>query len=144
MSLHGIQNLAASGHRVAERNFQPVLEWIDCELSESGLLPSSQADLLLELRQTFAFQSELLAFKAFYKRLGQLEKSHFLLSYRVRHWFALNFQIEVFDVLDVVPSEIFPISATHRNFRQELRRFFEFAPEVVPMDRVRLRLIRRK
>ena len=116
---------------------EPVLDWIDRELlnvSESF----SNANVLLELRQVFKQSSASAIITKFYHLLPRLERQHFLLSFRIRQWVSLNFNLEASDPLNRVAPEKFSISPLARVLPRVKSLFFEFTTESIPFDDIRV------
>ena len=120
----------------------PVLDWIDRELVE--VLPFSPvvgANRLLELRGIFQKSDLTAVVRHFQAVLPRLEKTHFLLCYRIRQWIALNVEVEVSDLLGRAQSEVFPIQLKCRNVQAFRREFFEHASEVIPLEDIRVECV---
>lgn len=120
----------------------PLLDWIDRELGESVKLRQVRgANLLLDLRQTFARPLNHLSIRRFFLQLAQLAKTHFLLAFRIRQWISLNFQVEISDPLARSPAMTFPLPASLGDLRTLRRQFFENSPTLVPWNEVRITFI---
>lgn len=81
----------------------PVIEWIDRELMDAyGVARGRGGDTLLRLRGIFSGKSLNGAVGGFYRLLPRLERNHFLLSYRLRRWISVSYEVAVTDPLERV------------------------------------------
>ncbi|QTN33328.1 hypothetical protein HZ994_13735 [Akkermansiaceae bacterium] len=87
-------------------SLSPLIGWIDRELADTfGTAHGRGGDTLLKLRREFSRNCLNSAIGGFYRLLPRLERNHFLLSYRIRRWISLNYEITVSDPLERVPAE---------------------------------------
>lgn len=92
------QNFA---RKPAISSLSPLISWIDRELTDTyGAEKGRGGDALLKLRRIFSCNSLNSAIGGFYRLLPRLERHHFLLSYRIRRWISLNFEVLVSDPLE--------------------------------------------
>ena len=95
---------------------RPVLEWIDRELTQAyGICGGEGGDTLLELRRALSQSHPNRLIRSFYRLLPRLERTHFLLGYRIRRWLALNFQFEVSDPLQRLRTFYLPLNGKGRD-----------------------------
>jgi hypothetical protein len=84
----------------------PLIGWIDRELTDTYCIARGRGgDTLLKLRRIFSGKSLNSAIGDFYRLLPKLERNHFLLSYRIRRWISVNFEVQMSDPLERVPPE---------------------------------------
>ncbi len=123
-----------------------ILDWIDRELVDSYQLShdlSQKRDILLDLRQHFiandSSYNKLVG--GFYPLLPKVELHSYLLGYRIRQWFSLNFSIQVSDPLNRVITQIKPIYSTLRTLKNERKAFFEHSDFRVPYHDIRIEIV---
>jgi len=121
-----------------------LIGWIDRELTDTYRTAHGRGgNALLKLRRTFYGNSPHAAIGGFYRLLPKLERNHFLLSYRIRRWLAVNFEVLVSDPLERVPSERLEIRQSDRtlgSYREDFAARAGFS--VDPAD-VRVRIVER-
>ncbi len=127
---------------ILESTALAVIDWIDRELGETYRKDHGKGgDTLLELRRVF-FQSGLnRMIGKFLSLRPRLEKSHYLLGYRIHVLLASQLQLRVSDPLGRTAREIHPLPRTRDSFDQIRRSFFEHADEIIPSGDIRLEVI---
>lgn len=122
----------------------PIIDWIDRELGDSAKSHTLTADLLLDLRQSFAQPLDTTLVRRFFVLLGRLEQTHFLLAFRIRQWLSLDFQVEISDPLERVPAARFSLPASLSDLKTHRRQFFEISPSLIPWNDIRISFIRKR
>lgn len=93
-------------------SLSPLVSWIDRELVDTYATTCGYGgDTLLRLRRIFSGNNLNAAVGGFYRLLPRLERNHFLLSYRIRRWISVNYEVEMSDPLGRV-------EAVRREIRQ--------------------------
>lgn len=105
--------------------FAPILDWIDRELRETYSDSRGRGgNCLLELRQAFQNQSLNVASGSFYRLLPRLERTHFLLGYRIRQWFSIHLEVVASDPLERTGPMTFPIGREQRSLASVREQYF--------------------
>lgn len=115
---------------------KPLIDWIDRELMDSYQTASGRGgDTLLQLRQILSGNHLNAAIGGFYRLLPRLERDHFLLGYRIRHWVSLNFEILISDPFERVEPQRIAIRVNDRNLKTCRERFVRAKEdEIDPFD----------
>lgn len=122
----------------------PVIDWIDRELTHTyGISKGRGGDTLLKLRRIFSGNSLNSAIGGFYRLLPRLERHHFLLSYRIRRWLAVNFEVLVSDPLQRVEPATQEIHQSARALASYREDFSEQTGWIVAPSDVRVTIIER-
>jgi len=122
----------------------PVIDWIDRELIDTYELRFEKKvsnNILLELRHHFITtqnQSLNVMIRGFYKYLPRLEKNFYLLGFRIRQWFSLNFNLKISDPLERVEPVCVALCQTLKNLDQEKKNFFEGSDYELPYHDIRI------
>lgn len=121
----------------------PVIDWVDRELVNSYVMSDGRGgNTLLMLRKTLSESNLNAAVGGFYRLLPKLERNHFLLAYRVRRWFAMNFELLVSDPLGRVDPEVVPVREHDRALGDFRNDYSLRSGRVVPAGDVRARVVR--
>ena len=126
-----------------ESGFRIFLDWIDRELADAFFEQKGKgSDVLLRLRQVFSDQSEKQAVASFYRLRAKLEEKHFLLTYRIRRWLAIHFQVQVSDPLQRSSPCFYSLDEGLSDVNALRRCFFEHAASVVAPSDLRIQIVR--
>ena len=132
---------------VKGKSTTPVLEWVDCELSDSYYLSftrTQNTDVLLELRALITGKMSLgQMVKRFYGILPRLERSYYLLGYRIRQWISLNYLVRVSDPMGGVEAKIYTICQTDYQIDSLRKCYFEECNYAINFFDIRLEVIER-
>jgi len=114
---------------------------ISCSQETNYTLAS---DILLELRHHFSSCPEVslnqLIFR-FHNLLPKVEKSHYLLCYRIRQILSKNYKIELSDPIKRVEPSEKPLALTMRSLEFEKKRFFESSGYSLPYSDIRVTVL---
>lgn len=139
MALHPLT--PASRENSSLETSSPVLDWIDRELVDTYSATCGYGgNALLELRQAFRQNSPNVFVGKFYRLLPKIESTHFLLSYRIRHWLALHFEIAASDPLARVAEQTFPFNRNQNALPEVRNHFFEHAEKAIPLTDIRVQI----
>lgn len=119
-----------------------VIDWVDRELANAYVMSGGKGgNTLLALRQFLSSSNLNTAVGGFYRLLVRLERNHFLLSFRIRRWFAMNFELVVSDPLERVDAEVVPIRESDRALGEFRNDFSLRSGRAVPVGDVRVRVV---
>jgi len=131
--------------RIKQKSLLQVQEWIDCEVADTyftNFQKENDLDLLLELRRiiTEGRSNNQVVF-GFYRLLSRLDRSYYLLGYRIRQWVSLNFIVRAVDPMGVVDSMDYSISSHFRDTSLFRKQYLEDCEYAIAYHDVRLELI---
>lgn len=121
-----------------------IIDWIDRELGVVyGRQSGRGGNTLLELRRIFSGPSLPRAVPGFLGLLTKVEKTHYLLSYRIRTLLTSQFSARISDPLERSPEIIAPLPASLRALRDLRSRYFEHSKVIVPLNDIRIEFVPR-
>jgi|GEM_PF-1633410 len=125
-------------------SLSPLIGWIDRELTDTYRTSYGRGgNALLKLRRIISGNSLNSAIGGFYRLLPKLEQNHFLLSYRIRRWISVNFEVLITDPLDRVSPERLEIRQSDLLLRSYREDFVERVGWSVALGDVRVRIVER-
>lgn len=125
-------------------SLSPLIGWIDRELVDTyATTRGSGGDTLLRMRRIFSGNSLNAAVGGFYRLLPRLERNHFLLSYRIRRWISVNYEVEVSDPLERVAAVRMEIRQSETSLAGYRGDFSRVAGVSVALEDVRVRIVER-
>ncbi|MFK7850429.1 MAG: hypothetical protein AB8D78_05565 [Akkermansiaceae bacterium] len=123
----------------------PVIDWVDRELVDAYVMESGKGgNTLLNLRQLLSDSNLNAAVGGFYRLLPRLERNHFLLTFRIRRWLGMNFDLEISDPMGRVERELVSIRECDRALGEFRTGFSLRSGGVVPVGDVRVQVSKRE
>ena len=123
-------------------SYEALFRWVDCELGDmyySRREGQEATNLLLELRGVLSTsQSATILVQKFYQLLPALEKSHYLLGYRIRQWIGMNYTIQVRDPLERASVAEYEIELSCKNLDSYRKSFFEANDYEIPYHDIQI------
>jgi len=123
----------------------PLLDWIDRELVDTYQVDRGRGgNTLLQLRKTLSKKHLNAAVGGFYRLLPRLERNHFLLSYRIRKWISLNFEVSVSDPLERVETELISIQVKDKTLMEHRNRFVRQVDAPIEAYDLRVQIVEKR